>query len=67
MNGKQNVIGILKAIGLCLTGAAVALGIEHREEISNRAKPIIKNLNKKVQKLPPLFKGQNIFSTLRGK
>lgn len=67
MSKTSRSVDVLKTLGLILVGAAAALGLEHREELADKAKPIARNLNKKVQKLPSLFKGQGIFSTLRGK
>jgi hypothetical protein len=67
MKESNDGLRVVKAVGLGLLGAAIALGLEHREDLADKAKPLIKDLNKQVKKLPHWFRGRNIFSTLRGK
>lgn len=67
MSTKNEGFGIGTVLGLCLATAAAVLGYQRREELAEMARPVIKDLNKQVRKIPPLFKGRGIFSTLRRK
>jgi len=68
MSSKKNEgVGFGTVLGFCLATAAAIIGYQRREELADMARPVIKDLNKQVRKIPPLFKGKDVFSVFRGK
>jgi len=67
MSTKNEGVGFGTVLGLCLVTAAAVLGYQRREELADMARPIIKDLNKQVGKIPPMFKNKGIFTSFRGK